>query len=177
MIKQKNVSVFVLATILLLGFVVRLYRFDNPVADWHSWRQADTSSVSRNFAKDGFDLLHPRMDNISNVQSGLENPQGYFFVEFPLYNAAQAGLYKLIGVLTLEEWGRLLSIVSSTLSTLFLFLIVARHSNKTVGLFAAFFYALTPYNIYYGRTILADTSMVMAMLGGIYFFDLWVDTN
>jgi 4-amino-4-deoxy-L-arabinose transferase-like glycosyltransferase len=54
---------------------------------------------------------------------------------------------------------------------------VSRHSNKQIGLLAAFFYAFIPYNIYYGRTILPDTSMVMATLGGIYFFDLWVEKN
>lgn len=174
---KKRVTLLLLVGILVIGFVLRLYRFDNPIADWHSWRQSETSSVSRNFANDGFDLLHPRMDNISNVQSGLDNPQGYFFVEFPLYNAAQAGLFMLFGGFTLEQWGRLLSIISSTLVALFLYLIVSRHSNKIIGLFAAFFYALTPFNIYFGRTILADTSMVMAILGGILFFDLWIEEN
>ena len=174
---MKKIGILLISVIILGAFLVRLYRFDNPVADWHSWRQADTSAVSRNFANNGFDLLHPRMDNISNVQSGLDNPQGYFFVEFPLYNAAQAGLFKLLGLLTIEEWGRMVSIFSSCLITLFLYLIVRRHSNQTVGLLAAFFYAFTPYNIYFGRTILADTSMVMATLGGIYFFDLWIEKN
>lgn len=175
-IKEKTI-IFILLLILLGGFLVRFYRFDNPIADWHSWRQAETSAVSRNFLSDGFDLLHPRMDNISNVQSGLDNPQGYFFVEFPLYNAAQAGLFKIFGIFTLEEWGRLVSIISSTLSSLLLYLIVSRHANKQIGLLAAFFFAMTPYNIYYGRTILTDTSMVMATLGGIYFFDLWMERS
>lgn len=163
--------------ILVLGFVLRLYRFDNPIADWHSWRQAETSSVSRNFVKDGFDLLHPRMDNISNVQSGMDNPEGYFFVEFPLYNAAQAGLFMLFGFLTLEQWGRLISIISSMVTVLFLYLLVSRHSSKSIGLLASAFYAFIPYNIYFGRTILSDTSMVMATVGGIYFFDLWIGTS
>jgi len=171
---MKKREIFLLFIILFGAFVVRLYRFDNPIADWHSWRQAETSSVSRNFVKDGFDLFHPHMDNISNVQSGIDNPHGYFFVEFPLYNAAQAGLFMLFGVFTLEKWGRLVSIVSSTLITLFLYLLVRRHSNKTIGLLAAAFYAFTPFTIYFGRTILVDTSMVMAILGGTYFFDRWI---
>src|ERR1700733_9571220 len=88
---EKN-YILLLITILVVGFFVRLYRFDNPVADWQSWRQADTSAVARNFVEHGFDLLHPRMNNISNVQSGLDNPQGYFFAEFPIYNATSASL-------------------------------------------------------------------------------------
>lgn len=175
--KNNKLLLSLLLLILIGGFVFRLYRFDSPIADWHSWRQADTSAVSRHFANDGFDLLHPRMDNLSNVQSGLDNPEGYFFVEFPLYNAAQAGLFKLFGILTIEEWGRLITIVSSTLISLFLYLLVSRHSNKMIGLLAAFFYTFTPFNIYYGRTILSDTSMIMAILGGIYFFDRWLDAK
>lgn len=170
-----NKTRWLLLLIFVLAFTLRLYRIDNPIADWHSWRQADTSAVSRNFVQEGFDLLHPRMDNVSNVQSGLDNPQGYFFVEFPLYNAAQAGLFVLFGTFTIEEWGRLVSIVSSLIAVFFLYLLVSRHSNKTIGFLAAAFYALLPYNIYFGRTILVDSSMVMATLGGIYFFDRWIE--
>src|SRR6185437_15086098 len=137
----KKGYVLLLILILVSGFLVRFYRFDNPVADWHSWRQADTSSVSRNFVEHGFDLLHPRMNNISNVQSGLENPQGYFFAEFPIYDAAQAGLYKIFGGLSLEEWGRLLTDGMSMIAALFIFLIVKRHSNIITALFSTGFYA------------------------------------
>ncbi|HWY80284.1 MAG TPA: glycosyltransferase family 39 protein, partial [Candidatus Sulfotelmatobacter sp.] len=175
MIKQlQKASTLLLLLILVLGFAVRFYRFDNPIADWHSWRQSDTSAISRNFIEYGFDLLHPRMNNISNVQSGLENPQGYFFVEFPVYNATQAGLYKLFGGFTLEEWGRIVTMFASVSAAIFLYLIVLRHSTKAAALLTAFFYMFIPYDIYYGRTILPDTSMAMAILGGIYFFDRWV---
>jgi dolichyl-phosphate-mannose-protein mannosyltransferase len=165
----------ILILILLVGFLVRFYRFDNPIADWHSWRQADTSAVSRNFITYGFDLLHPRMNNISNVQSGLDNPQGYFFAEFPIYNATQAGLFVLFHGLTIEEWGRIVTMLTSVFAGLFLFLLVSRHSNKATGLLAALFYMFIPFDIYYGRVILPDPSMTMAILGGTYFFDKWID--
>jgi len=170
----KRIWILVLL-LLAIGFAVRLYRFDNPIADWHSWRQADVSAVSRNFVKYGFDLLHPRMNNISNVQSGLENPQGYFFTEFPLYNALQAGLFVNLHILTLEEWGRIITIFSSLLGSFFLFLIVKRNASVQAA-FSVFIFALfLPFNVYYGRTILPDSSMIMAVLGGIYFFDRWLE--
>jgi hypothetical protein len=171
---KKHLVLILLLLIIGGAFIVRLYRIDNPIADWHSWRQADTSAVSRNFVKDGFDLLHPHMDNVSNVQSGLDNPHGYFFVEFPIYNTLQAGAYMLFPFFTIEVWGRLISIFASLASIVFLYLLVSRHSNKSIGLFAAFFYAFLPYNIYYNRTILPETITVMAILGGIYFFDRWI---
>lgn len=164
-----------LLIILSLSFLLRLYRFDGPVADWHSWRQADTSAVSRNFVKFGFDLLHPRFDDLSNVPSGIDNPMGYRFVEFPIYNALQASLFKTVGILTIEEWGRLVTIVLSTLSSLLLYLLVKKHAGVVPALFTSFFFSFLPYNIYYGRVILPDPSMVFASLTGIYFFDLWTE--
>lgn len=171
----KKPQLILLTLILLFGFLFRLYGFSNPIADWHSWRQVDTSAVSRNFVNQGINVLYPKYDDISNVQTGVDNPEGYRFVEFPLYNAIHATLFQLFGGLTLEEWGRLVSILASVLSGLFLYLIVSRHTNTALGLLSAFFYMFIPYNIYYGRTILPDVSMVTAFLGGIYFFDKWVE--
>lgn len=173
---MKNAKFFLF--IILLGAVlVRLYRFDNPIADWHSWRQADTSAVSRNFVKNGIDVLHPTFDDLSNVPSGIDNPKGYRFVEFPIYNLKTAILFKIFGIFNIEQWGRLVSILASVLSALLLYLIVGRHSNKSIGLMSAFFFSFIPYNIYYGRTILPDPSMVAAILAGTLFFDLWLGTK
>jgi len=173
----KKIQLFILIIILLGAFTIRLYRFTNPIADWHAWRQTDTSSVSRNFIKYGFNVLYPRFDDISNIPSGKDNPQGYRFVEFPIYNVLQAGFYKIFDKFTLVEWGRLVSIISSLISIIFIYLLVKKYADHTAALFAAFFYAFLPFNIYYGRSILPDPTMAMAILGGIYFFDKWLDKS
>lgn len=172
---MKKVSLIILIFILLGGFLVRLYRFNNPIGDWHSWRQADTSAVSRNFIKYGFDVMHPRFDDLSNVPSGKENPHGYRFVEFPIYNIFQAGMFRIFGNFSLEEWGRLVTIFASTLSTLFIFLLVKKYCDTPSALLSAGIFAFIPFNIYYGRAILPDPSMASAILGGIYFFDQWIE--
>lgn len=172
---MKKFHIFALTIILVGGFAVRLYKFDAPVADWHSWRQVDTSAVSRNFVKNGFDLLRPKFEDLSIAVSLTDNPQGYRFVEFPIYNVAQAGLFKLFGYFTLEEWGRMVTIFSSLTSIIFLYLLVAKYVSTRTGLLAAFFFAFIPYNIYFGRTILPDQSMVASILAGIYFFSNWID--
>lgn len=174
---MKKLQILLLILILVGALFVRLHRFDGPIADWHAWRQTDTSSVSRNFIKYGFDLLHPRYDDISNTQSGKDNPQGYRFVEFPLYNIFQANLYKMIGVFSLEEWGRVVSIISSLLSIVFIYLLVKKYADPTAAIFSSAFFAFLPFNIYYGRSILPDPTMAMASLGGIYFFDKWLEKD
>jgi len=171
---MKKLEWILLGVILLCAFFTRLYRFDGPIADWHSWRQADTSSVSRNFVKNGFDLLYPTYQDLSNVPSGIDNPKGYRFVEFPIYNAFQAGTFKFFGTFTLEEWGRIISIISSLFATVFIYLILKNRGYKIAGFAAAFFYATLPFSIYYGRTILPDQTMVAASLGSIYFFQTWL---
>ncbi len=174
---MKKFSIFFLLGILILAFVLRLYKFDNPIADWHSWRQVDTSAVSRDFANSGFNLLRPTYEDLSNVPTTgkYENPNGYRFVEFPIYNVFQAGFYKLLDNFTLEEWGRMVTILASLLSISFIYLLLKKYTDEYAALSAAFFYAVIPYNIYYGRVILPDPMTVTTILGGIYFFDLWVD--
>ena len=170
---MKRLNLSIIFIILILGFALRLYKFDAPLADWHSWRQADTSAVSRNFVNNGFDFLHPKFDDLSNVPTNgvYDNPQGYRFVEFPIYNTIHGVLFKAFGILTLEQWGRMVSIIASLSSALLIYLIVKKHSTNRAGLIAAFFFSVLPYSVYYGRVILPDPMTNFAILSGIFFFD------
>ena len=172
---KKEILLFFL--IIFLAFAFRLYKIDNPLADWHSWRQADTSAVSRNFIKFGFDFLHPRFDDLSNIASGRDNPIGYRFVEVPLYNLAHAFLYKTFPVFTLEVWGRVLSSFFSIFSLIFLYLIVRKYLGIKIAILSSFFFAILPYSIYYSRVILPEPMMVTLSLGMVYFFDKWLEEN
>ena len=163
--------------IFVVGFLVRLYRFDNPVADWHGFRQGDTNAVSAIFSRDGINFLMPRYFDISNVASGQDNPQGLRFVEFPIMNAVQVSLFKLFGGLTLVEWGRMVSIIASLVSAFFIWLIVRKYANETVGFLASFFFLFLPFSIFYSRAILPESSTAAAILGGIYFFDKWIERS
>ena len=62
--------------IIILGLIIRLYKINTPLLDWHSFRQVDTASVSRYFLRDGINMLEPRYHDISRVQSGMFNPEG-----------------------------------------------------------------------------------------------------
>ncbi len=172
---MKKNELVILCLLFTVGFLARLYKVESPLADWHSWRQVDTSAVSRSFINQGFDILHPKFHDLSNVPSGLDNPQGYRFVEFPLYNMAQAGLSSAFGTFKLEMWGRLVSILASLFSAVFLYLLVKKHSDSVSAFFSVFFFLLMPFNIYFNRSVLPETSMVACMLAATFFMDLWVD--
>lgn len=163
---------FLLSIILIFGFIVRLYKIDNPVADWHSWRQADTSAVSRNFVNDVINMLYPTYDDVSSIQSGIDNPTGIRMVEFPIYNAIHATLFNTFGEYTLEKWGRLTTVVITLFTAVFLFLLGKKHYSSKVGLLTAFFFLFLPFNIYFSRVILPDPLGVLFMVSGLYFFGI-----
>lgn len=172
---MKKFSLLLLVLILLLNFGSRLYKLDNPIADWHSWRQADTASVTRSFVKNGINLMNPQYHDLSSTASGYENPSGYRFVEFPIYNAIHATLFKLYPAWTLERWGRLLSIVFSTISAFFIYLIGKRFLGTGGGILSAFFFAVLPFNIYFSRVILPEPMAVAAVTSSLWFFIRWLD--
>lgn len=158
-----------LSILLFAGVAVRLYRIWEPVADWHSWRQSDTAAVARNFLRFGIDPLHPRYDDLSNIQTGRDNPQGWRMVEFPFYQVIGAGLARTFPGISLEVWLRLVTIAASVGTMLFVGLFVAEFIDPLTGLFAVGLYGFLPYSIYYGRTILPDSFMVFWAIVSLWF--------
>lgn len=168
---------FLLSLILLFGLLIRLYKIGNPIADWHSWRQADTASVTRTYLQKGINLLYPKYHDISSIQTGIFNSKGYRFVEFPIYNGIHAILVKTFPFFSLEIWGRLLSIFSALVSTVFVYLIGKRFIGKAGGLLSAFFFAFLPFNIYFTRVILPEPMGVAFGLISIWLFIKFVDNE
>lgn len=159
----------VIISILIFGFVVRLYKINNPVADWHSWRQADTASVTREYIKHGINILYPTYHDISSIQTGIFNPKGYRFVEFPIFNVIHVLFVKLLPF-SLEVSGRLVSILSSLVSVFLIYLIGKRLYGKEVGLIAAFFLSFLPFNIYFSRVILPEPMSATLGLLSLFLF-------
>jgi len=161
---------FIFTAILVGCLGIRLYKITNPVADWHAWRQADTASVSRIYIDYGVNLLYPRYYDLSPTQTGVYNPQGLRFVEFPIFNLLNVITFKILPRISLEEWGRLISVFSATGSTFFLYLIGKKFLGKWGGLLSAFFYAFIPYNIYFTRVILPEPMAVFFTISSLWFF-------
>lgn len=159
-----------LTIILIAAFAVRLYKITNPVADWHAWRQADTATVSQIYLDQGIDLLKPRYYDLSPTQTGVYNPTGLRFVEFPIFNLLNVIGFKSFPRFSLELWARLISVSASIGSTFFLYLIGKKLIDKWVGLLSAFFYAFIPYNIYFTRVILPEPMTVFFLVTSIWFF-------
>lgn len=164
---------FWLSLIIFFGFLVRIYKIDSPIADWHSWRQVDTAAVTRNFVKTGFNPFFPKYDDMSGVaEKPVINPAGFRFVEFPIYNIFVYPLYLLFGVD--DKLHRLVSVIFSLGSTVFIFFIVKKYVSVFTAFISAFSFAFLPFNVFFSRTTLPEPTLVFFALGMIYFVDRWI---
>lgn len=161
-----------LVFILSIFIWVRTYRLNTPLADWHSWRQADTAAVARNFIQEKFNLLYPQSDSLWSLSTGqLPNPHRYFMNEFPLYNASVALIYKYVGIN--HVYGRLVSIAVSLLGALYLFLLVQRLLGYPSAIISLLYYSLLPFNIYYNRVFMPDPTFVALSIITLYYTVSW----
>lgn len=175
--KAKVFTIISLVGIAVLSVVLRTYHLQSPIADWHSWRQVDTAAVARNYVASGIDILHPRYDDLSNIQTGVENPQGYRMVEFPVYQAMAAWCTRTFHTVSVEVWLRIISIAASTMTGLALGMLLWRRCNAITGIIGAFLYAVLPYSVYYGRAILPDGIAISLAAGSILLFDIGTDAK
>lgn len=165
---------FLLGLILLVAFLLRLYRINNPIADWHAFRQADTASVTREYVKaDKIDLLRPHYQDLSNIQSGLDNLEGYRMVEFPLINGGLALLLKTFKSLDLVLISRLTSVFASLLTIAVIYQLVKAISDRRLALLSAFVYAVLPYSVFYSRVILPEPYFLLFSTFSIWQFYLF----
>jgi len=161
-------TIFFAVLIAILTIALRLYKIDIPLADFHSWRQADTASVSRNFADDGINLLKPRYDDLSNIQSGLVNPQGYRMVELPIYNA-EITLLNKTGVCNIEVCGRILSVIAAVVTALIIFYLLLKENGLVAAILGSFTFAVFPYFVFFTRVVLPDPTAVALAMSSIFF--------
>ncbi len=151
---------WILGVVTLLGLVLRLQGIHSPILDHPAWRQGDTASIARNFAVLQYNILFPQ----TNYNGP---PPNYVELELQIVPFLAATLYKIFSVHAI--FGRLISIAFS-LGTVAVTGLFARwlFTSSVAGIIAAFFYAIFPGSVYYGRTFMPDTTMVFFLTAALY---------
>jgi len=149
-----------LGAVLLIALALRLHGIHNPILDHPGWRQGDTAAIARNFARLRFDVMYPQ-----TIYNGP--PPNYVELELQIVPFLAASLYKLVGIH--EIFGRLISVTFS-LATVIVLAYFGRwlFGNAPAGIGAAFFYAVFPGSVYYGRTFMPDCAMVFFLSLALY---------
>ncbi len=145
---------------LLLALALRLHGIHDPILDHPGWRQGDTAAIARNFDRLRFDIMYPQ-----TLYNGP--PPNYVELELQIVPFLAASLYKIFGVH--EIFGRIFTIAFS-LATVLALAYFARwlFSSALAGIVAAFFYAVFPGSVYYGRTFMPDCAMVFFLTAALY---------
>ncbi len=167
--KFRNASrEYIALVILALALMVRFYHLQAPLIGVHSWRQADTAAVARNFNRNGYRIFYPQIDWGGN-SSGLVE------MEFPIYPFLVSLFYKIWGVS--ELFGRLLSIVFSLITIMIFYLLVQQLIDRMTALWSCVFLGVLPFTIYYSRTFMPEAMLMMSLVAGIYFFVQWLNNS
>lgn len=112
----------------------------------------------------------PKYDDMSGVsENPITNLNRFRFVEFPIYNIAVYPLYWFFGIDI--RYDRLVSILFSLGSIIFLYLICRRYLGTGIALLTAAIYAFLPFNIFFSRTTLPEPTFLFFALGMMHFVD------
>ena len=156
---------WVLAALSVLAVSARLLLINQPYVDHWSWRQSDVAAIARNFFEYGFHFGYPQID-------WAGNSAGYVGTEFPILPFLAAICYKFAGI---HEWmGRSQSVIFFAISLPFFFLLVRKIFGSTAGIWATFFYAFAPLNVFAGRSFMPDVPSLSLGIIGLYFFLRWL---
>jgi hypothetical protein len=153
MVSPRTTQRLLLAGALLAGFAVRVASFRSPLLDHHSWRQADTASIARNYYRERFNLFYPQVDErgaqpTGYVETGLEAPA-----------FAVAALSKLVGFH--HETGRLLATLCFLGSAALLFRFLRdRYGARTAVVGAGVYAFAFPLQLYMERAFMNEAALV-----------------
>src|SRR4051794_39687434 len=150
-----------LAGLLLLTFLLRAGRLDQPIVENYVGRQIPTAMVARNLDR-GSGFLRPQLDTgpFPNL----------FLIEPPIYAQVVVWVHRATG-LRLEPSGRPVSALATTLGAWGLFGLTRRREGVEVALLAVAAFGVFPVTIRYGRAFQPDALMLGTLLAGLRCWD------
>ncbi len=163
---KKAARVFLV--LFILGAAVRAVDVLRP-ADGRvreSWRECDYAAVARNFAREGMNILRPRID-------WRGSGPGYAEMEFPVIPWTMAVFYKIFGIH--EEIGRVLMWGFSLLALLVFFALARRLLPSAGAAAAGLFFALSPLAVRVANSLQPEGLMLLLLLSGVFFFLRWLE--
>jgi hypothetical protein len=140
--------------ILLFGFFARAQTVKIPLFDHHSWRQADTAQIARNFWRERFNPAFPQVD-----QRGAQ-ADGSVETGFELYALFVAAIARVAGFHV--EIGRLLNSLLFLGSGALVFRFLSRRYDVIVGLIGLFVYAFgLPMSLFLDRAFMNEGLLML----------------
>ncbi|MBI5332223.1 MAG: glycosyltransferase family 39 protein [Candidatus Aenigmarchaeota archaeon] len=166
-IDKRTAVIAILISILILGLGARLYHIDYPVIGYHNMKEAHTLGESYSFYNDAEFFSNKEMYSIT-----FDNPSGAHMDNLPILSWINAGLWSVFGI---NLWIARLVIILLSLGAIIMsyFPVKKLFTKESIAILAAFFIAITPMLIFFGRNVQYDMPALFFMLTGLYFFLKW----
>ena len=153
--------------IFIIGLSARSTKLFHGI-DTGSWREADVSTIAKNFYQNNTDIFHPQ---IAWDGSG----PGYTESEFQIYSYLIAVSYKIFGFW--EPTGRVISFLFSLAAMLVFFQLSRYLLNTKAAIAASFFFSLSPILFVMSNAIQPESVMFFFYLCSGYTFIRWLDSG
>ena len=147
-----------LLLIVVSALIARLYHITYPPYDLHWFRQTQTAGLIRDWYRSDINMLYPTILSLGKP--------GYLVLEFPLYQAISAILYRLIAPDLIVA--RVFTIITGLVSIFFVYRISCRFLDRKSSVMAAFFFAFMPLDIFFQRVPMQDPFTVLFSLIMLY---------
>ncbi len=130
-----------------------------PIEPSHSWRQAYTAMVAKNFHENGPNILYPQVDYMGPDRNVTAS-------EFHFMTSL---IWSVSNIFGYDHWyGRLINLVFSTLGIWFFFLIIREWIGRREAFFSTVVLMVSTWFMF-SRKIMPDTFSVSLIIIGIYF--------
>lgn len=158
--------------ILMVSVAARLWGLNAPPVGHHQWRQCDTASMARAYARSETPFLRPVVDWRGETSGVVE-------CEFPLYPWVAGTLDRLVygsppQDALLHHWIlRLLSVLGGVVTLAMAYDLVRRRSGTSVARWTVSVMSLMPLFTFFGRSIQPESWMNAAFVGAIWCLARW----
>lgn len=140
--------------VIVLGLLGRAATVRSPLFDFHSWRQADTASIARNFLEERFNPFYPQVD-----QRGARS-EGYVATGLELHAFVVAIVAKAVGFS--PALGRLVNTLLFPLAALLLFRFMRLRYGEAAAAVGLFVYALgMPLALFIDRAFMNESMLIL----------------
>jgi len=150
---------YLLVVILLLGILLRLRNWNLGPIDAHPMRQTDAECVAYFMSQGIGSFLRPK----ACLMRPVTNTEGYFFLEFPVYEVLIAMGYKIFGVKNVVF--RVINMFLYLVASGGLYIFVKKILGEKLALASVFLLATAPGAIFFiGHAIHPDVFAVACMM-------------
>lgn len=159
----------VLVFIPLISLVMHYHVFTLDLIGYHVWHQTQTQTIINNYVNGDFNILHPKINNITN--NG-----GDFRMEFPIMQWIFAGFIKIFGNGLMIS--RILSFIIGIFSVFGMYYLLKNiFKNKVIAAIGGWAFNFSPLFYYYSVNPMPDNLAQCCSIWSIAFFFKWKSDN